>query len=105
LLGQLYRDQFKKKPDELTDPLLKGDTAKQDPAAATESAITALTNELKGTVIVVDTDLRALGQRRAEAVRALLLEGTSLDPARVFITAESPAAVEQGKVRMELALR
>lgn len=105
LLGQIYRDQFKKKPDELTDPLLKGDAARKDPAAATESAVTALTKELLGAITLADTDLRALGQRRAEAVRALLLEGTGLDPARVFITAESPAAVDQGKVRMELALR
>ena len=105
LLGQVYREQFKKKPDELTDPLLKSEAAKKDPAAATEAAIAALTGELKSTVTLADSDLHSLGQRRAEAVRALLLEGTSLDPARVFITAESPAAVEQGKVRMELKLR
>jgi hypothetical protein len=105
VLGQVYREPFKKKPDEVTDPLLKGDPAKQDPAAATEAAITALAHELKAQVTVADADLRALGQRRAEAVRALLLEGSGLEPARVFITAETPAAVEQGKVRMELVLR
>ena len=105
VLGQSYRDQFRKKADGITDPLLKGDAARKDPAAATEAAITAITDELKGAINLADTDLRALGQRRAEAVRALLLEGTSLEPARVFITAATPAAVEAGKVRMELALR
>jgi uncharacterized protein involved in outer membrane biogenesis len=105
LLGLVYREQFNRKPDEITEPLLKGDQAKKDPAAAVEAAIRALSDELRATVTIVDTDLRALGQRRAEAVRALLLEGTGLEPARVFITAETPAGVEQGRVRMELALR
>jgi uncharacterized protein involved in outer membrane biogenesis len=104
-LGLVYREQFKKKADEITDPLLKSDQAKQDPAAATEAAIAAVAGELKPLITVADTDLRSLGQRRAESVRALLLEGTGLAPERVFITAETPTAVEQGKVRMELALR
>jgi uncharacterized protein involved in outer membrane biogenesis len=105
VLGLVYREQFKKKPDEITEPILKSDQAKQDPAAATEAAIAALAGELKPLITVADSDLRALGQRRAEAVRSLLLEGTGLAPERVFITAETPTAVEQGKVRMELALR
>ncbi len=105
MLAATYKLEFGKKADEITDPILKSDQAKADKAAATEAAITALTNELKSRLSVSDADLRALGQRRAEAVRALLLEGTGLAPERVFITAEIPAAVDQGHVRMELALR
>ena len=104
LIGTLYREQFKKNPDEITARLLKGEQAKQDPAAALEAAIKALGDGLRASVTIADGDLRALGQRRAEAVRALLLENTGVDPSRVFITAEAPAAVEQGRVRMELAL-
>lgn len=105
MLAATYKQQFGKKADEITDPILKSDQAKADKAAATEAAISALTSELKTRLSVLDTDLRALGQKRAEAVRALLLEGTGLAPERVFITAEAPAAVDQGHVRMELALK
>jgi len=105
MLETTYKQQFGKKAGEITDPILKSDQAKADKAAATEAAIAALTTELKTRLSVLDTDLRALGQKRAENVRALLLEGTGLAPERVFITAETPAAVDQGRVRMELALR
>ncbi|MGH8315050.1 MAG: DUF748 domain-containing protein [Steroidobacterales bacterium] len=105
VLEKVYRGDFKKKADDITGPILKSAQAKADPAAATEAAITAVSNELKAQLTVADGDLRALGQQRAEAVRALLLEGTGLEPSRVFITAEAPAAIEQGRVRMELALR
>ncbi len=49
--------------------------------------------------------LRALGQARAEAVRAVVLATPGIDPARVFLDGNDRFADHEGAVRMELKLR
>lgn len=49
--------------------------------------------------------LRALGEARAQAVRAALLAEPEVDPARVFLDRNDRFTATDGKVRMELRLR
>jgi hypothetical protein len=54
---------------------------------------------------VDDTQLQNLGTRRAHAIQDVLLHGTNLDPARVFLI-NAPAQPPAGNtVRLELALK
>jgi hypothetical protein len=55
---------------------------------------------------VPDRELEVLGKHRARAIQEVLLTGTDLDPARVFVIGSAPkGAQEKDKVRVELALK
>jgi len=54
---------------------------------------------------VGEGDLVALGQRRARAVQQVLLEGTQIDPARVFVINTPPRPPQGNKVQVELSLK
>ena len=55
---------------------------------------------------VPDRELEVLGKHRARAIQEVLLMGTDLDPARVFVIGSAPkGAQEKDKVRVELALK
>jgi hypothetical protein len=55
---------------------------------------------------VPDSELEVLGKHRARAIQDVLLMGTELDPARVFVIGNAPKKVpEKDKVRVELALK
>jgi hypothetical protein len=55
---------------------------------------------------VADTELEVLGKHRARAIQDVLLNGTDIDPSRVFIIGSAPKdAPEKDKVRVELALK
>jgi hypothetical protein len=55
---------------------------------------------------VPDRELEVLGKHRARAIQEVLLMGTDLDPARVFVIGSAPkSAPEKDKVRVELALK
>jgi hypothetical protein len=72
-----------------------------DYAAANDELQVALVAAIK----ITDSQLQNLGTRRAHAVQDVLLHGTNLDPARVFLingAAEPPAGKS---VRLELALK
>ena len=45
-----------------------------------------------------------LGEARAEAVQAALLNGGAIEPSRVFITAQQPSQDKDGAVKMALSL-
>ncbi|HTY49839.1 MAG TPA: DUF748 domain-containing protein [Steroidobacteraceae bacterium] len=49
--------------------------------------------------------LQALGTRRAHAVQDALLQGTGVDPGRIFIVNGPPAAAAGNKVRLALSLK
>jgi hypothetical protein len=51
-----------------------------------------------------DGDIKALAQRRAEAIQLVLLTDTQLDPARVFLVANDKAKAQEHDVRLELTL-
>ncbi len=76
----------------------------QQPDFAT--ANTELEAELSGKLPVADTDLEVLGKHRARAIQDVLLTGTEIDPARVFVIGSSPkSGPDKDKVRVELALK
>jgi len=55
---------------------------------------------------VPDRELEVLGKHRARAIQEVLLMGTDLEPARVFVIGSAPkGAQEKDKVRVELALK
>jgi len=55
---------------------------------------------------VPDSQLQTLGKHRARAIQDVLLVGTDIDPARVFVIGSaSKDAAEKDKVRVELALK
>jgi hypothetical protein len=77
----------------------KGETADYAPASA------ELTAALLERVKVADGELQKLGNERAHAVQNVLLQGTNIDPARIFLingAAQPPAG---NTVRLELALK
>jgi hypothetical protein len=64
-----------------------------------------LSQALHDHIAISDGDLTALGQRRAMAVQQVLLTGTQIDPARVFLVANDKAKDQDGKVRLEMSLK
>jgi uncharacterized protein involved in outer membrane biogenesis len=74
------------------------------PPDATATAIGWLEGQLKPRMTVGAEPLDALAQGRASAVQAALLEGTGIDPSRVFTIKSAPLPASSGAVRMQLAL-
>ena len=79
--------------------------AKGTPAdAATTAAIAWLEGELRGQVSVSPRDLDALAAARAAAIQSALLDGTDIDPGRVFMIKAPPPEVAGEHLRLKLAL-
>jgi hypothetical protein len=64
-----------------------------------------LVHELHQRIAVTESDLTALGQKRAMNMQQALLSGTQIAPERVFLVANDKAKNEDGRVRLELSLR
>jgi hypothetical protein len=64
-----------------------------------------LVHELHQRIAVTEADLNALGQQRAMNMQQALLSGTQIAPERVFLVANDKAKNQDGRVRLELALR
>jgi uncharacterized protein involved in outer membrane biogenesis len=75
------------------------------PAGAEPAAILALEQQLRSAIVVPDAELDTLGRQRATAVQRALLEGTALQPERVFLSATRSVTRQGDKVRVELALK
>ena len=98
-LQDLYKARFKTGPKYPDGP--KDETKE----ARRTREIDWLTTELRTSFTPSADELAALGKARAEAVRVALLEGgTTVDPARLFISARDSASEKDGKARMELKL-
>jgi hypothetical protein len=100
LLTQLYAKDLggePKYPEAVTSIKTKPELA------AAKAAF--LSQALHEHMAVSDADLTALGQQRAAAVQQVLLTGTQLDPARVFLVVNDKAKNENGKVRLEMSLK
>jgi uncharacterized protein involved in outer membrane biogenesis len=78
---------------------VKGETPDYAPASA------ELTAALLARVPVTDTELQKLGTQRAHAVQDVLLQGTGIDPARIFIINGATPPPPGNTVRLELALK
>ena len=70
-----------------------------------EAKIARVEQAIRQRIEVGDDDLYALARRRAEAVQAILLTDTGIDPARVFLGSPTDGKVENDAVIMALALR
>jgi uncharacterized protein involved in outer membrane biogenesis len=108
-LEDLYRRRLSKKPaypdvtaDQLkTVPGAKPDASDDDRKTLLESQW--MRGELRKSFMPSSAELAALGTARATAVRnALLADGTSVDPARIFMAAGMAEAGNGGHSRMEL---
>ena len=71
---------------------------------ATASAIGWLEAELHTRITIGPRELDELAAARANAVQAALLEGTGIDPARVFMVKAPQQQVDGGHVKLKLAL-
>jgi hypothetical protein len=81
-------------------------TPKEDAKAMRQAATLAyLEKETRARATAPEADLGKLGQQRAAAVQRALLEGTSLEPTRVFLTKTGKVTSQDGKVRFELGLQ
>ena len=100
LLEDLYKEALGHRAEVPAPEVAKG-AAPPDPTAA---AIGWLEGQLKPRYTPAPADLDALGQARANAVQSALLDGTGIDPSRVFIIKTAPLPATSGPVRMQLAL-
>ncbi|HEY2677371.1 MAG TPA: DUF748 domain-containing protein [Steroidobacteraceae bacterium] len=64
-----------------------------------------LNGALRERITISESDLTALGEKRAMNLQDALLTGTPIDPARVFLVANDKAKNQNGAVRLELSLR
>ncbi len=105
LLAQ-YRDELGAKAPlpPATETL---NTAKKSKDAVPDyaSANTELTAALLQRIKIDDTQLQALGTRRAHVIQDTLLHGTSIDPARIFLINTTTQPPTGSTVRLELALK
>jgi hypothetical protein len=74
-------------------------------AVATPGQLEALRAEVRGTLVVSDEELTALGRARAAAMQDALLAGGEVDPARVFVINVPPLAAQGERVRLDLTLK
>jgi hypothetical protein len=67
------------------------------------AAIKWLEPKLKARIRLEQSDFDELARERAQQVQAVILDGTDIDPARVFVIAAAPLAADAA-LRMQLAL-
>lgn len=70
-----------------------------------EPAILEMQSALLKRMQVSDADLQALGQKRAEAIRAAIVAAGGVTAGRVTITAATPEPATAGKVAVKLGLK
>ena len=94
-------------PAAIPEPPAPPEGASKDEAKALRQASTLeyLERETRRRATAPETDLARLGEERARAVQRVLLEGTTLEPTRVFLTKEGKVTAQDGKVRFELGLQ
>lgn len=101
LLTTLYTQRTGHAP-QFPAPPADASTAKADMMSRN---IEFLETELKAGIVVDDSQLTALGQQRAIAIQQLLLNGTGIDPSRVFLVANNKIKLQDGMARLELSLQ
>ncbi|HEX4153264.1 MAG TPA: DUF748 domain-containing protein [Steroidobacteraceae bacterium] len=80
-------------------------TAGKPKADQTSAKIAFLMDALRKHLTVTDDSVRTLAEQRAQALQKALLDGTQIDPKRVFLVANNKAAAKDGEVRLQLSLR
>jgi hypothetical protein len=106
VLTTLLRKQTGTEPQVPEPPPPPEGTSKEDAKSLRQAArLDYLEKETRARASASPQDLDTLGEARARAVQQALLEGTSLEPARVFLTKEGKVTPQDGKVRLELGLQ
>ena len=98
LLEKAYEDGFGRKAE------VPAAAPGAPPEAAAATATAWLEQQLKARHAAQPGELEALGAARAGAVQSALLEGTGLDPGRVFMVKAAPQSVKDDRLRLQLAL-
>jgi hypothetical protein len=106
VLSAMVRKQTGSEPQVPEPPEPPEGTSRGDAKAMGQaSAMEYLEKAARAAVTVPDTELVVLGEARAAAVERALLDGSALEPTRVFVTKTGKVAAHEGKVRLELALQ
>jgi hypothetical protein len=117
LLEVAYRDAFGKKPT-IPRPRATASAAPPQVSAASRApkapahaeapiqdsvAVAWLEQQLRSKMTVGRSDFDALARARAQRVQGIILDGTGIDPARVFVITAAPLPPDAA-LRMQLAL-
>ncbi|HTU59621.1 MAG TPA: DUF748 domain-containing protein, partial [Polyangiales bacterium] len=115
VLEGAYREAFGKKA-EIPPPRAAASNAAPQMAAASRAPKTGveaqvpdsvanawLEQQLKAKIAIGQSDFDALARERAQKVQGIILDGTGIDPARVFVITAAPLTPEAA-LRMQLAL-
>jgi hypothetical protein len=106
VLTALVKQQTGKEPALPEPPKPAEGTSRDDAEALAQSAaIRYLESEARADVAVPDSALGQLGEDRAAAVQHALLEGSGLEPGRVFQVRDGKVSEHDGQVRLELGLK
>jgi hypothetical protein len=91
----------------IPDPAQPPEGTSRDDAKAMQQAATIefLQKEARSHVAVPESEYARLGQERASAVQRALLEGSGLEPSRVFTVRDGKVSTQDGKVQLELELK
>jgi hypothetical protein len=102
LLEAAYRETFGK-PPMIPPPSAAGAASQKAEPASDGVAIAWIEQQLKAKISVGQSDFDALARERAQKVQSLILDGTGIDPSRVFVITAPPLASDAA-LRMQLAL-
>jgi hypothetical protein len=104
LLLAEYQDQLGKDAELPPTALAVQNAKRREDAPPVESAIPELENALIEHIDIPDIALQDLAKRRAQAIQDALLAEGGIEASRVFVI-NGPAKTENGKVRVEMALK
>jgi hypothetical protein len=103
LVEQYHTDLGKDAP--LPPTALAVQQAKRKETPPYDPAIADLKAALIGHIQVPDSDLKALGKQRAQAIQGVLLADAQVDPGRVFIVNAPPKPESGSRVKVEMAVK
>ncbi len=106
VLTALTRKQTGAEPA-IPDPPKPPEGTSRDDAKAMQqaAAIEYLQQQARSHISVPESEYARLAQERASAVERALLEGSGLEPTRVFAVRDGKVSAQDGKVQLELQLK
>ena len=106
VLTTLLRKQTGAEPQIPEPPPPPEGTSREDAKSLRQAArLEYLEKETRARASAPPEELGKLGEERGRTVQHALLEGTGLEPARVFLTKDGKVTPQDGKVRLELGLQ